>query len=96
MTTKEADMKMRGTFMKAISEGLDDGLTTVDIVVTILELARIAAEGVVVATYKEHRTKIAQQLAATLTELAEHVRTFEVPAKYEALLTSTKTQEVYH
>lgn len=77
------EMKLREGFSKAISEGIRSGMTTGDIIVTVLELTRIAAEGSMVACDPKGLDSLKQSYALTLQGLIEHLNAFNPPTEKE-------------
>ena len=74
---------LRQDLSDIISKHLASGMKTADLIVTILDLARIAAEGSLLTVSDEARPRVRQALHDTLQEMAKNVMTFTPPSDAE-------------
>lgn len=80
------ELVFRKRVLQAIRDGFNkDGMKTADIVIAVIELARIAAEGSILTCPKETRPELCRLLHKIITAMAEHLRDFEPTPEDEAL-----------
>ena len=73
------EMTLRRDFSAAIAKGVKAGLRTDAIVVTVMELAKVSAEGSIVACNPEHREELARHFNKVFKELGDYIVNYKVP-----------------
>lgn len=81
------ELVFRKRILQAIHDGVNmDGMTTADVVITIISLTRIVVQGAIVACPMEKRPELHTLFHRVITTMADDLRDFEPTSEEEALV----------